>query len=536
MTAARFALLMLCLAFIENLPALEIEKMFMPGELISGHQKFEAECTLCHVRMRNTTQPALCRDCHEQVDEDMSKRRGFHGRDKNASQLECKTCHSEHKGRNARIIWLDKDKFDHRATDFMLDGKHALTECHACHLQSEKYRQAKSRCKDCHAKDDVHKGELGAKCGQCHVASGWRKSEFDHGRTGFPLKDSHRRVSCESCHIDGKFQKTPTRCVDCHAIRDVHANRFGNDCGQCHQEKKWQTTRFDHGRDAHYPLIGKHRTPTCNACHGANYLASRKNASIRNCYSCHREDDTHAGANGRKCQDCHSENGWQESNFDHDTKTRFALRGGHRKLACAACHEPGAGSKKIDMACYSCHRSDDAHQQKMGTACGQCHNEIAWRNQVRFDHDLSDFPLIGQHAVLGCEACHLNSVFTDTADQCIDCHKADDVHQRSLGVDCANCHNPNAWLIWRFDHDQTDFKLRFSHSEIHCHSCHNRPLEQIAGKSRQCIDCHRRDDTHQGSFGGNCGKCHNEKSFEDPQIQSLKTYIWPTASYSRTGP
>ncbi|MGD8349814.1 MAG: hypothetical protein PVI79_11280, partial [Gammaproteobacteria bacterium] len=204
MTIARFLILVLCFACSENLPALELEKIFMPGELISGHRKFESECTLCHVRMRDTTQPMLCRDCHKKIDEDMREKRGYHGKDKNAHQLECKTCHADHKGRNARIVWLDSDRFDHRLTDFPLAGKHALTECSACHQTGTKYRDAKTRCSDCHAKDDAHNGELGATCGQCHVASGWRKSEFDHDRTKFKLRESHRRVSCEGCHSDGR--------------------------------------------------------------------------------------------------------------------------------------------------------------------------------------------------------------------------------------------------------------------------------------------------------------------------------------------
>lgn len=536
MTIARFLILVLCFACSENLPALELEKIFMPGELISGHRKFESECTLCHVRMRDTTQPMLCRDCHKKIDEDMREKRGYHGKDKNAHQLECKTCHADHKGRNARIVWLDSDRFDHRITDFPLAGKHALTECSACHQTGTKYRDAKTRCSDCHAKDDAHNGELGANCGQCHVASGWRKSEFDHDRTKFKLRESHRRVSCEGCHSDGRYQNTPTRCASCHAIRDVHANRFGSNCARCHREKEWKLTVFDHGRDARYPLAGKHRGANCNACHGIDYQKSRKSGAIRVCYQCHREDDVHAGSNGRKCQDCHRDTGWQNSSFDHDARTRFALTGSHKNLACAACHEPGAGSNKIDTACYSCHRSDDAHQKKLGTACDRCHNDTAWQTRVRFDHDLSDFPLIGQHAVLGCESCHLDSVFTGTGDRCVDCHRADDVHGQAFGRDCANCHNPNAWLIWRFDHDKTDFPLRYSHGEIHCQGCHDRPLTQIASKVRKCIDCHRRDDIHHGDFGGRCDKCHNEKSFKNPEIQSLKTFVWRVARLGRITP
>ena len=519
---ARIVLLLLCAAASKSLPALEIEKLFMPGSLIAGHEEFEAECTSCHVRLRDTTQEALCRNCHEEIDEDMRGKRGFHGRNKQAYSLECKTCHSDHKGRDARIVWLDKDKFDHGFTDFRLEGEHARTECSACHLNGKKYRDARSRCYDCHSEDDFHKGELGKNCKQCHTASGWRKSEFDHDRTDFPLKNSHRKVSCEACHIDDKFKNTPDRCVDCHAIRDVHANRFGNDCGQCHSEKGWDASIFDHTRDTNYPLRGKHLESSCNDCHAVGYQKPRKKNTVRSCYSCHRNDDIHAGSNGKKCQDCHRETGWNKADFNHDTQTDFPLRGGHRGLRCATCHEPGAASKKIVSDCYSCHRADDAHREKLGTACNQCHNESAWQNRVRFDHDLSDFPLIGQHAALGCESCHVSSEFSDTGNKCIDCHRSDDVHERAFGVDCNDCHNPNGWLIWRFDHDKTGFRLRQSHSVVHCHVCHKKPRSSARGNTRQCIDCHRRDDIHGGKFGARCGKCHDQKSFSNPDIRSLK--------------
>ena len=141
---------------------------------------------------------------------------------------------------------------------------------------------------------------------------------------------------------------------------------------------------------------------------------------------------------------------------------------------------------------------------------------------VRFDHDLTHFPLIGQHAAAGCEACHLSSVFGDADERCIDCHGVDDVHKNGLGQDCALCHNPNDWLIWSFDHDQTDFKLRHTHAEQHCHSCHYRPLEEFDKSSWRCVDCHRRDDIHDGKFGNDCNRCHNQESFDRIDIESLR--------------
>jgi len=123
-----FYLLILLLGIINtgNVQAAEIEQFFMPGELIIGHEELKSECTLCHVRLRDTTQNKLCLDCHDHkpIAEDIRNKQGFHGKDKNAQSLECKACHSEHKGPDARIVWLDKDKFDYRFTDYELKGKH----------------------------------------------------------------------------------------------------------------------------------------------------------------------------------------------------------------------------------------------------------------------------------------------------------------------------------------------------------------------------------------------------------------------------
>jgi hypothetical protein len=183
----------------------------------------------------------------------------------------------------------------------------------------------------------------------------------------------------------------------------------------------------------------------------------------------------------------------------------------------------GEESKKIDMACYSCHKQDDVHKRDQGNKCGDCHDEVSWQHQVRFDHDISVFPLIGQHAVVGCESCHESSVFGDTGDRCDDCHRSDDVHKQKLGEDCALCHNSNAWLLWKFDHDETTFELKNAHSDLHCENCHRQPLKNFSS-DWLCVDCHRLDDTHQGRFGGECDKCHNDKNFSTINIKSMTTF------------
>jgi hypothetical protein len=532
MRRAYLLFLLISAAIPGTVQALEVEKFFMPGKLISDHAEFESDCKTCHVRMRDTTQNRLCLDCHDHqpIAEDIRNRRGFHGKDRDASGLACKACHSDHLGRDARIVWLDPDKFDHGNTDFRLEGRHMLTECKACHVEDRKYREASQGCFDCHEEDDAHDGKLGEKCDSCHNAAGWNRSEFDHDKTEFKLRDSHRQVACVACHINEKYKDTPKQCVSCHAIRDVHARRLGKKCQQCHREKSWDQTSFEHDRHTRFRLEGKHRDQACNACHAPDYRISKdykprqRGRKARNCYACHRRDDVHNESNGKECDSCHVPKGWKFSVFDHDRKTDFPLRGGHENLVCEACHIAGAESREIDTDCHSCHKLDDVHRGEQGRNCEQCHNDIAWQHEVRFDHDLSGFPLIGQHAVTGCEVCHLDAVYGDTDGACVDCHRNDDVHKRGLGRECARCHNANAWLIWEFDHDGTDFSLRGAHEKIHCHVCHAEPLDTARGDDWRCTDCHRKDDVHEGNFGTSCDDCHDQERFDRINLKALRDF------------
>jgi len=503
--------------------AFEFEKLFMPGDVIQGHEELESDCKNCHVRLRDTTQTKLCLDCHESTAIDISKKRGFHGKNKKA-RSDCNVCHTEHKGRDANIIWLDKDSFDHKLTNFVLHGKHLQSGCSDCHKSGEKYREAKLACVSCHKDDDIHNNKLGNKCQKCHSPKAWLEEKFDHEKTKFRLRGAHTKVSCASCHIENKFKNTPKKCVSCHAVKDVHQNRFGSSCGECHKTSQWSKTSFDHNRDTSFVLKGKHRLPKCKICH-VDRKSKRidKNRKPRNCYSCHRLDDVHQQANGKACEQCHNNQSWQESEFDHNNKTEFPLLGAHRKVQCQACHLDDIADKKINTDCYSCHRTDDSHNKQQGKICSDCHNETSWVSNVRFDHDLSDFPLVGQHAAIGCESCHLSSEFKNVKSGCNDCHQSADIHKAALGENCAKCHNPNDWLIWQFDHSKTEFDITGAHKDLHCHQCHKKP-QRNNGSTSQCIDCHRSDDIHDGAFGNNCGLCHRQNDFSSVDMRSMNTF------------
>ena len=67
---------------------------------------------------------SLCLDCHKDIAADVREHHGYHGRMSNAGVGECRACHTEHKGRDADIVQLGRAQFDHRLTDFALEGAH----------------------------------------------------------------------------------------------------------------------------------------------------------------------------------------------------------------------------------------------------------------------------------------------------------------------------------------------------------------------------------------------------------------------------
>ena len=515
------------LAVLAGLPlagpvhAASVETLLMPGKLIEGHAKYETQCSKCHTRLGSAGQNTLCLDCHKEVKHDIEEKSGFHGRVPGIGKRECKTCHTDHKGRDYDIVGLEITMFDHSTTDFELRGKHKGLQCGRCHVgkadKPMKYRDAPGQCIDCHKKDDAHKGRLGKKCGDCHTAVSWhRDSSFDHSKTRFPLHEAHKKVSCASCHPNEQYKGISTQCSVCHSINDVHHGRYGTKCQDCHNEKDWKEIRFDHDKDTKYPLKGRHRQVSCGACHGEDIYAKLK----KQCVACHKTDDFHRGRFGDKCDKCHDESKWDSIAFDHDKDTDYVLRGRHARTSCFACHRTDIYAE-LDSACLACHRADDVHKGQQGKHCETCHNETGWSHRVSFDHDITKFPLLGMHALASCQDCHLSKSYKDVRTGCADCHQSDDVHKRRLGTGCALCHNQNSWKVWRFDHNrQTDFKLDGAHEKLHCYACHRRPVEGKLDLPGTCYQCHEDDDVHLGRFGQRCERCHTTEAFDDIRIRN----------------
>jgi hypothetical protein len=556
-----------------------LELLFMPGDVIKGHAKYEDDCDLCHKPFSKATQRSLCLDCHKKIAVDMKQGLGFHGLSEEARETDCEHCHTDHKGREKDIVRLDRETFDHSLTDFILRGAHTKVNCAACHPPDEKYRDAQSECIDCHKDDDIHHESLGDACVDCHVEQDWGEIKYNHDETDFPLKGKHQEVACNICHPNEHYKETPADCFVCHKLDDDHGGRYGNKCEDCHNSEEWKRSIFDHDK-TEFSLEGKHRDVDCDTCHTGilydeeldtkcfschkdddehkgrygkecnechipkdwkqltfdhdktEFPLKEKHQEVAcdachkgdiykeelkvDCYSCHALDDIHEGGLGEKCEDCHKPSGWKETTYDHDKETEFPLRDKHKEVECHKCHTAAVFPDKIATTCFGCHKEDDVHEGQEGEECNYCHNEKGWLVNVFFDHDLTRFPLIGLHAAVPCEECHLTTAYKDTSLDCVDCHRSDDIHEQRLGIKCDTCHNPNGWNLWRFDHDsQTEFVLDGAHNGLVCESCHKKKVKKKVSVSTACYSCHFRDDEHRGGFGKHCERCHINESFKE---------------------
>jgi hypothetical protein len=495
--------------------AIDLESLVMPGEVIEGHAEVEKDCTKCHEPFDRQAENGLCLECHEEVEADLRAGEGFHGKSPGLAEAQCRTCHTDHKGRDADILGLNPATFDHALTDYPLHGAHVGVACESCHPAQEKHREAPIQCVECHRPDDPHLGRLGDDCADCHGEDTWGDARFDHSKTEFPLEGKHQDVACALCHPGERYENTAMDCHSCHELDDVHRGKFGPRCEDCHTADAWDASNFDHDRDTDYPLEGRHRVAACAACH-TGILYQEELAT--DCFSCHRADDEHRGRNGTKCEQCHDAGGWATISFDHDRDTDFPLRGSHREARCEACHRGVLDEEELPSTCIGCHAADDVHQGQQGEDCAECHNEVRWEGEVFFDHDLTRFPLLGLHAVVACEECHPTAKYQDAETACSACHE-DEFHRDRVGADCALCHNPNGWERWRFDHGvQTSFALHGAHEGVDCHACHTEPVKGEIRIPGGCHACHALEDVHGGRFGRDCSRCHGETSWEEIEL------------------
>jgi hypothetical protein len=412
-----------------------------------------------------------------------------------------------------------------------------IRNCQKCHEQGQKVTAEK--CLTCHApvaarivrRVGVHKDVKGD-CVTCHADHNGAEGElrpfdtakFDHARvTGFPLTGKHAPMAgqCAACHKARSFLTSNPQCASCHT--DVHKGSLGKDCAVCHSTRTAFTVlsgRFDHAR-TRFPLVGAHKTATCESCHVGNVF---KGTEFGSCTSCHR--DPHAQKFGAACTGCHTSDTWRTRRFDH-SKTAFPLVARHTTVACEGCHkQPPMRAKLKADACRSCHV--DVHRGNFKQDCKACHTEAGWVN-TPFDHAQTRFPLSGKHQPLACEKCHTtmsrtsrnaaNRVmdFRGLKPTCISCHA--DVHQGELGAACESCHSSTTFRLPAFRHARFPAFFAGQHAAAACSACHAplppvRPARtgtvlatvRFKAATTACVSCHQ--DPHLGEEGAMCETCH----------------------------
>ena len=508
-----------------------------PGDLTTAHSKLEgiSNCTKCHV-LGEKVENSKCLDCHSEIKDLMEKGKGFHS-SSDVKGKDCFKCHSEHNGREFRIINFDPKGFDHNKTGYSLTGKHAEIDCNKCHQPKfvsnlnlkrikDTYLGLTENCYTCH--EDYHQITLGNNCGSCHNTISFKPAaKFDHSSVAFRLTGAHEKVECIKCHLKEKrngkdFQVFKgvvfESCESCH--RDFHKGKFGKECKNCHSTSSFKDINkkeFDHNK-TNFPLRGAHAEVKCFGCHGNNLNSKPKFAK---CTDCHK--DAHFGEFTvnkiiRDCTDCHSLESFKITTFtitDH-SKIKFELTGTHQAVPCQSCHFQEKFKqwhfKNIGLSCIDCHHNVHGTEIKERfmpqNDCTSCHSTASWE-KISFNHDLTNFKLEGRHKTVKCKKCHENVTGEDKVEfkfislksDCQACHR--DVHcgqfnseQKGDKQICENCHGFDNWKPVKFDHERTTFSLKGAHEKLLCSACHKRVSEnenlfiQYKLRDFKCASCH----------------------------------------------
>ena len=348
--------------------------------------------------------------------------------------------------------------------------------------------------------------QIGTDCAKCHP-SPWDKDTMED--------------RCMSCHTD-----VSTQLADPTSIHGAMMNRNSLTCRACHLEHRGQSAsltslqvgKFPHDATGYslnsHPQRSDGLAFTCSDCHGTDI--TRFEQAV--CISCHTKIDSafvdlHTQAYGNECRRCHDGLETLNKNFNHNL-VAFKLEGKHQDLVCEKCHQNArmvADFKSAATDCATCHLKDDVHNGQLGQECAACHTSQAW-SPATFDHNLSDFKLVGKHAEVTCVDCHQNKIFKGTPTACFACHEKDDTHAGSLGKDCSTCHSTKDWTGAAFDHSLSNFKLTGSHTSVLCEKCHINNV--LKGTPSDCFACHQKDDAHKGSFGEKCDVCHATQAWK----------------------
>lgn len=574
---------------------LSLEEEPGPGPLSEVHAAVDtlrgaSGCVQCHgpaalgEDARVAAMQAACEACHTPIARQLREHTGFHGLLANGA--DCARCHGEHLGYELEPYELQdfvtagfaaREAYDHAGLEFVLEGAHTGLACAACHPladapstvvaaqhaaseSSGRFLGQSQTCTACH--EDVHEGDMGGACADCHGQSRpfAEVERFEHTAT-FALAGAHSGHACSKCHEPNspraiahyKVEATtlvgpslPARtCAECHASPHgaafVHAT--GSNCAACHGSEQSgflvadeDTTRDVHGATG-FVLADAHAALACEACHGAqgDFLTRYPGREQNACAICHH--DPHGGQFGDPssepslCVRCHAATSFAVHFYDAvaHAASGFVLDGAHASVGCAECHGPDAALvQRGDATNRERPLSTPGLARYRGTprTCAACHDDV---HEGAFDHGSRRESQRDSHgATVAAPERAASGLLAAIA--------------APVGGLCANCHDTGSFqdALERFEHGRwTGFDLAGSHAAATCVSCHPTDADTgrrlglartayLPGATAQdvagCAACHV--DPHAGGFDGSdvptevdgrvgCARCHDERAFRD---------------------
>ena len=415
---------------------------------------------------------------------------------------QCGKCHSEHNGEKfVPIRWdVSLDEFDHRKTGYPLEGGHAGLKCDRCHNPGRiapaarkvilmkdlrrTYLGLSTACATCH--EDKHNGQLGDQCERCHTVA---QMERRHA-----IRPLHGQVQTDRRPCKGGVRQVPPDAA----------------FAQCRLQELYAT-----------PASRLRSAP----------IVTRTRIAVRLPPAVIRVTTIPPG----------SPREIRSSAFDH-SKTKFPLLGKHAPVTCDKCHKTSDFTAPVaHMQCKACHQ--DIHGGQFAARadsgdCASCHTADGWKPSTYTvaSHVKSLYPLLGKHAAVACDKCHLPAraatLYKVRYQECLDCHRdphagqfADSVHRNR----CEDCHTVERFQPAKFTlsrHDQTRFPLAGGHIAVACGDCHRKTVELHNAEAYKftdlsCTGCHV--DPHQppvrvrpavgDSQGTACEVCHNARTW-----------------------
>jgi hypothetical protein len=459
--------------------------------------------------------------------------------------IACQNCHTYTGWKPIRV----NPEFNHNDTSYPLRGMHISVGCTECHTKPV-FSNTPTRCAACHA--DLHKGQFGSSCEQCHSVKGWNVAlgQVKQHQNRFPLIGAHAALDCESCHkgaATGQYQGLATQCYSCHA-KDYQqttgpshvAAAFPTACEQCHHMDDWFGVSFDHLKYTGFALTGIHATLTCTQCH----IGGKFKGTPATCLGCHLPDfqkttnPNHVALNfPQTCQSCHTTSAWIPATFVHNL-VGFPLTGAHTALQCTQCHVNN-NYQLTSGACINCHQKDyngttnpNHVQAAFPTDCSICHSTTSWGNAT-FNHSTTGFSLTGAHATLQCTQCHVNGNYKLTSAACVTCHQTDynktttpNHAQVGFPTTCDVCHNTTAWNPASFNHNNTAFPLTGAHTSLSCTTCHVN--NNYTTLPTTCYGCHQTD------YNNTTNPNHAAAQFPTTCTTCHSTTTWTGATFNHT--